>query len=179
VHAVWGRRSRRAEATATASRIALGICADGVSPRTDESQAVPTTVTPFYRRTDHRRRCRPLHLWRRGLAAYGNREDRRSSEYTIGLVMATRLQALLLCDLIVRGPDGKNQLQGVFDVIFCRDFPAQHASLWLYFRFPVQQARGRPSSRYTGPLIWPVFTLTLESCWRPSLTPWPRLWKPS
>jgi hypothetical protein len=48
-----------------------------------------------------------------------------------------RLEALLLCDLIVQGPDQKVQLQGIFDTIFAPALPAQHASMWVYFRFYV------------------------------------------
>jgi hypothetical protein len=45
------------------------------------------------------------------------------------------LEALLLCDLVVIGPEGKLQLQGIFDTVMVRDFPAQHQRAWIYFRF--------------------------------------------
>ncbi len=45
------------------------------------------------------------------------------------------LEALLLCDLIVMGPDRKVQLQGIFDTVMVRDLPAQHQRAWIYFRF--------------------------------------------
>jgi len=50
-----------------------------------------------------------------------------------------KLQALLLCDLVVRAPDGKLQLQGIFHVIHVRSLPAQHPAMWLYFRFLVER----------------------------------------
>ena len=46
-----------------------------------------------------------------------------------------RLEALLLCDLVVIGPDGKLQLQGVFDTVMVKSLPAQHQRAWIYFRF--------------------------------------------
>lgn len=49
-----------------------------------------------------------------------------------------RLEAILLCDLIVRGTDGKPQVQGIFDAIGALSFPAQHSKMWLYFRFFVE-----------------------------------------
>src|SRR6266571_2643767 len=55
-----------------------------------------------------------------------------------------RLEALLLCDLHVFGPDGKVQLQGIFDRIFVQSFPASHRSAWLYFRFFVETASKAP-----------------------------------
>jgi len=50
-----------------------------------------------------------------------------------------KLQALLLCDLVVRAPDGKLQLQGIFHVIHVRSLPAQHPAMWLYFPFLVER----------------------------------------
>ena len=50
-----------------------------------------------------------------------------------------RLEALLLCDLIVKGPDGKVQIQGIFDRISAAKFPAQHRAMWAYFRFFVDE----------------------------------------
>ncbi len=46
-----------------------------------------------------------------------------------------RLEALLLCDYVVTGPDGKIQLQGIFDRIFVGSLPASHPMAFLYFRF--------------------------------------------
>ncbi len=45
------------------------------------------------------------------------------------------LEALLLCDLIVIGPEGKLQLQGIFDTVMVQNFPSQHQRAWVYFRF--------------------------------------------
>lgn len=50
-----------------------------------------------------------------------------------------RLEALLLCDLVVVAPDGKYQLQGVFEKIWAAALPAQHRSMWIYFRFFVNE----------------------------------------
>jgi hypothetical protein len=47
----------------------------------------------------------------------------------------SRLEALLLCDLAVVGPDRKLQLQGIFDTVIVGGFPAQHQRAWIYFRF--------------------------------------------
>jgi hypothetical protein len=46
-----------------------------------------------------------------------------------------RMEALLLCDLIVIGPDRKLQLQGIFDTVMVKSLPAQHQRAWIYFRF--------------------------------------------
>ena len=45
------------------------------------------------------------------------------------------LEALLLCDLVVIGQEGKVQLQGIFDSVVVRSLPAQHQRAWIYFRF--------------------------------------------
>ncbi len=52
----------------------------------------------------------------------------------------TRLEALILCDLIVVAPDRKFQLQGVFDRIFTPHLPAKHTRAFLYFRLYVEGA---------------------------------------
>jgi Family of unknown function (DUF6941) len=56
-------------------------------------------------------------------------------ELTITWKNTARLEALLMCDTVVFGPDGKIQLQGIFDRIFASSFPAAHRMAWVYFRF--------------------------------------------
>ncbi len=52
----------------------------------------------------------------------------------------TQLQALLLCDLVVTTPEGKVQLQGLFDVIHTRNLPTRHNQMWVFFRFCLQNS---------------------------------------
>lgn len=49
-----------------------------------------------------------------------------------------RLEAILLCDQVVRQNSGKLQLQGIFDRIYSLRVPARHAEMCLYFRFFVE-----------------------------------------
>ena len=56
-----------------------------------------------------------------------------------------RLEALLMCDTLVIAPDGKIQLQGIFDRIFVGSLPASHRMAWLYFRFLLE----KPKAPYT------------------------------
>ena len=55
--------------------------------------------------------------------------------------MKARLEALLMCDTIVLAPDGKIQLQGIFDRIFAASLPASHRIAWLYFRFVLEKPK--------------------------------------
>ncbi len=55
--------------------------------------------------------------------------------------MAIRLESVLLCDLIVVGPDRKFQLQGIFDRIFSTRLPIRHGRAFVYFRFYTEAAR--------------------------------------
>ena len=57
-----------------------------------------------------------------------------------------RLEALLMCDIVVFAPDGKIQLQGIFDRIVANSFPASHPMAWLYFRFRLDE----PKAPYTN-----------------------------
>jgi len=59
--------------------------------------------------------------------------------------MAARLEAILMCDTVVMAPDGKIQLQGIFDRIFAISLPASHRVAWLYFRFLLD----KPKAPYT------------------------------
>ena len=52
-----------------------------------------------------------------------------------------QLQALLMCDTVVIAPDGKIQLQGIFDQISTVALPASHRMAWLYFRFLVDKPK--------------------------------------
>ena len=49
------------------------------------------------------------------------------------------MEAIVLCDLVVQAPNGKLQLQGLFDVIQTVQIPSRHQGMWIFFRF-------RPSS---------------------------------
>ena len=51
----------------------------------------------------------------------------------------TKLQALLLCDLVVTTPEGKVQLQGLFDVINTFQLPTRHGRMWVFFRFLMEE----------------------------------------
>ncbi len=50
-----------------------------------------------------------------------------------------QLQALLLCDLVVTTPEGKVQLQGLFDVINTVQLPTRHGRMWVFFRFLMEE----------------------------------------
>ena len=50
-----------------------------------------------------------------------------------------QLQALLLCDLVVTTPEGKIQLQGLFDVINTVQLPTRHGRMWVFFRFLMEE----------------------------------------
>ena len=52
----------------------------------------------------------------------------------------TQLQAILLCDLVVQTPEGKVQLQGLFDVIHAAKLSDTHGRMWVFFRFLLDQA---------------------------------------
>lgn len=52
-----------------------------------------------------------------------------------------RLEALLICDYVVPGPDGKLQLQGIFDRISVGSLPASHRMAYLYFRFFLEKLK--------------------------------------
>ncbi len=53
-----------------------------------------------------------------------------------------QLQALLLCDLVVTTPEGKVQLQGLFDVINTFQLPTRHGRMWVFFRFLLEDGEG-------------------------------------
>jgi len=53
-----------------------------------------------------------------------------------------QLQALLLCDLVVTTPEGKVQLQGLFDVINTFQLPTRHGQMWVFFRFLLKDGEG-------------------------------------
>ena len=46
-----------------------------------------------------------------------------------------------MCDTIVIAPDGKVQLQGIFDRILTGALPASHRIAWLYFRFVIENSK--------------------------------------
>ena len=48
---------------------------------------------------------------------------------------AMKLEAMLLCDKILRDDSGKVHLQGIFDKINAIQTPAVHGEMYLYFRF--------------------------------------------
>ena len=50
-----------------------------------------------------------------------------------------RLEAILACDKILREPNGKVHLSGIFDRIFTATVPALHRELYIYFRFVVDE----------------------------------------
>ena len=52
-----------------------------------------------------------------------------------------RFEALILCDQVVRAPDNKVQLQGLFDRIQTAALPAAHRIAWLYFKFYAEPPR--------------------------------------
>jgi hypothetical protein len=54
--------------------------------------------------------------------------------------MKPKLLALLLCDAIVPGPDGKTNLYGIFDKIHGKNFPARHPQLGVFWRCFVPEA---------------------------------------
>ncbi len=58
------------------------------------------------------------------------------------------LQALLLCDQVVQAPDGKVQLQGLFDTVSASSVPAAHPCLWVFFRFLLQGKEEKSSDNY-------------------------------
>ena len=58
------------------------------------------------------------------------------------------LQALLLCDQVVQAPDGKVQLQGLFDTVSASSVPAAHPCLWVFFRFLLQGKEKDASGNY-------------------------------
>ena len=46
-----------------------------------------------------------------------------------------RLEAILICDKVVREDNGKIHLQGIFNRIFAPKIPAIHQEMYLFFRF--------------------------------------------
>lgn len=59
-----------------------------------------------------------------------------------------QLQALLLCDQVVQAPDGKVQLQGLFDTVSASAVPATHPCLWVFFRFLLEESQVRSEQTY-------------------------------
>ena len=54
-----------------------------------------------------------------------------------------RVEAILLCDKVLREPNGKAHVSGIFDRIWAQSVPAAHSELYLYFRFVVEPQDSR------------------------------------
>ena len=46
-----------------------------------------------------------------------------------------RLEVLVLCDAVLRDPNGKFELRGIFDRIAIKSLPTFHREMFLFFRF--------------------------------------------
>ena len=57
------------------------------------------------------------------------------------------LQAILLCDQVRKRPDGKLQLQGLFDTIKVAKLPSLHPELWVFLRLLLEEEDGPRNQR--------------------------------
>lgn len=64
-----------------------------------------------------------------------------------------RADVVLICDQIIQDAQtGKNSLIGLFDRIFCQNFPAVHPQMFVYTRLRGEPgAQFRPALRLVGP----------------------------
>jgi hypothetical protein len=54
--------------------------------------------------------------------------------------MKPSLIALILCDAIVSGPEGKTTIYGIFDKIYGKDFPIRHPLFGVFWKCFVPEA---------------------------------------
>ena len=57
-----------------------------------------------------------------------------------------RSEVLVLCDAVLRDPQGKFELRGIFDRILVQKLPAFHREMFFFFRFYIENYNLRKNS---------------------------------